>query len=137
MLGYALGTYLVAHAAEVRFIFATVNLIPPSTNSWLTPVKSAYGYFRREGSLESFLAILSVTTDRDISNLQRTVDPAALPATTNAAFVVADSLFLTNVIAPSLGKALQADASAFYYDAGAGVLRNNRRLWTRTIRFQD
>lgn len=135
LLAYALGSYLVEHAAEVRFVFATVNLIPPTTNSWLTPVKSAYGYFIREGSAQAVLAILSVTTNRNISNLQRTIDPAAFPTTTDASFVISDSLFLLNIIAPSLAHALRnANTSDFYYDIGASVLRNRVRLWTRTVR---
>jgi len=134
LLAYAFGAFLVANRDQVRFVFATVNLIPPTVNSWLAPKKSAYGYFRRESSDQHFLAILSVTTDRDISKLQRTVDPTALPTTTNASFVIADNLYLLNVIAPSLAHAFNTGADAFYYDGTNRVLRNNRRLWTRPVK---
>lgn len=134
LLAYALGAYLVAHADQVRFVFATVNLIPPTVNSWLTPKKSAYGYFRRESSDQTYLAVLSVTTDRDISKLQRTVDPSALPKDTNATFVVAEDLFLLNIIAPSLAKTFSTGVDAFYYDSNNQVLRNSRRVWTRPVK---
>lgn len=134
LLAYALGEYLVQHAGDVRFAFASVNLIPPTTNSWLTPKKNAYGYFLREGSDEAFLAIFSVVTNRDISNLQRTVDPAALPRDTNATYVISPELYLMNVIAPALSQAFNAGAGAFSYDTTEGVLRNNFRLWTKTVR---
>lgn len=134
LLAYALGADLVANVEQVRFVFAAVNLIPPATNSWLAPRKSAYCLAKREGGGQSFLAILSVTTDRDVSQLQRTVDSAALPNDTNASFVISDNLYLMNVIAPSLGKSMNTGADAFYYDAGARVLRNNRRLWTKRVK---
>lgn len=134
LLAYALGANLVANVAQVRFVFAAVNLIPPATNSWLAPRKSAYCLARREGSGQSFLAILSVTSDRDISQLQRTVDSGALPNGTNASFVISDNLYLMNVIAPSLAKSVNTGVDAFYYDSGARVLRNNRRLWTKPVK---
>ncbi len=134
LLSYALGSYLVAQAEQVRFIFATVNLVPPGTNSWLTPRQSAYCYVRREDSDRSFLAILSVTTDRPIHDLQRTVDAAALPQTGNAAFVISNELFLLSVVVPGLCNALSTTPDAFSYDSGSGLLRNTRRLWTKTVR---
>ncbi|ALE05666.1 hypothetical protein AL755_09535 [Arthrobacter sp. ERGS1:01] len=134
LLAYALGGFLVQNAGSVRFVFAAVNLIPPATNSWLTPRQNAYGYFQAEGSLQGFLVIYSVTNDRDISQLQRTVDPTVLPTTTNASFTISDELYLTNIIAPSLGNAFSTGTDAFRFDAGQGVLRNTRRLHTRTVR---
>lgn len=134
LVSFALGKYLVDHASEVRFAFATVNLIPPETNSWLTPKRTAYGYFRREGGSDTFLAILSVTTDRDISSLQRTVDAAALPTDTNASFVISDELYLSNLIAPSLAKATNSEPGAFSFDTKQRVLRNRWRLWTHSVR---
>lgn len=134
LLAYALGAQLVANAEQVRFVFAAVNLIPPSTNSWLTPRQSAYCLAKREDGARSYLAILSVTDDRDISGLQRTVDPTALPADTNANFVIADHLYLMNVIAPSLATSMNTGVDAFYYDSGSRVLRNNRRLWTKRVK---
>lgn len=134
LLAYSLGEYLVVNADKVRFVFATINLIPPTTNSWLTPKKSAYGYFRKEGSDRTFLAILSVTADKDIHNLQRTVDPNALPTATNASFIIADSLYLLNVIGVSLARIFNVDVNAFRYDSDGHVLRNTQRLWTKPVK---
>ncbi|MEN8130145.1 MAG: TULIP family P47-like protein [Pseudomonadota bacterium] len=134
LVSFSLGTFLVENADQVRFVFATVNLIAPKTNSWLTPVKNAYGYFHREGLDAGFLAIFSVTTDRDISSLQRTVDPAAIPVTTDASYVISGELFLNNVIAPGLAKSFSTDISAFYYDAAAGLLRNTRKLAAKAVK---
>jgi hypothetical protein len=93
--------------SDFSHIFTVVNLIPPATNSWLASVRSAYAYVRRESDVAGYLVILSVTADRDISGLQRTVDPQAFPATGNASFVITDDLFLRNVIAPGLASAFQ------------------------------
>ncbi|KSV75547.1 hypothetical protein N185_17045 [Sinorhizobium sp. GW3] len=134
LLAFALGTQLVARAADVRFVFATVNLVAPTTNSWLTPVRSRYGYFRREGNRSGYLAIFSVTTDRSTNGLQRTVDPAAIPTDTNATYVISDELFLKDVIAPGLARSFNTDVGAFAYDTGAQILRNTRRLRAKSVK---
>ncbi|KQS83089.1 MULTISPECIES: TULIP family P47-like protein [unclassified Rhizobium] len=134
LLSFALGQNLVANAAQVRFVFATVNLIAPQTNSWLTPVKNSYGYFHREDLQAGYLAIFSVTTDRAISGLEKTVDPAAIPTETNATYVISDELFLKNVVAPGLARSFSTDPSAFAYDGQAKILRNTRRLMAKSVK---
>lgn len=134
LLSFQLGSYLVANSDKVRFVFATVNLIPPQTNSWLTPVKSAYAYFHREGLDTGCLAIFSVTSDRDISTLQKTVDPEAFPASTDASYVISSRLFLLNVIAPGLAVSFSTDPSAFEFEATQDMLRNNRPLNAKSVK---
>ncbi|MCV0427015.1 MAG: TULIP family P47-like protein [Roseibium sp.] len=134
LLSFQLGSFLVANADKVRFVFATVNLVPPQTNSWLTPVKSAYAYFHREGLGEGCLAIFSVTSDKDISNLQKKVDPIAWPVSTEASYVVSAELFLLNVIAPGLATAFNTDTSAFAYDSTQDLLVNTRPLNAKSVK---
>ena len=134
ILSFSLGQYLVANADAVRFVFATVNLVAPATNSWLTPVKNAYGYFHREGLDAGFLAIFSVTTDRDISNLEKTVDPTAIPVDTNATFVISTELFLTKVIAPGLAKSFSTGVESFTFEPVSQTLRNNRNLSAKAVK---
>lgn len=134
LLSFALGQSLVENAAQVRFVFATVNLIAPKTNSWLTPVKNSYGYFHREDLRAGYLAIFSVTTARDISGLQKTVDPATIPTDTNATYVISDELFLTNVVAPGLARSFTTDPGAFAYDGQAKMLRNTRQLRAKSVK---
>lgn len=134
LLGFALGTELVANADKVRFVFATVNLVAPTTHPWLTPVHSRYGYFHRGNGGAGYLAIFSVTTDRSTSGLQRTVDPAAIPTQTNATYVISDELFLKHVITPGLAHSFNTDVSAFAFDAQAKLLRNTRRLQAKPVK---
>ncbi len=93
--------YLVEHAAQVSFVFANVNFAKPASNSWLAPIESDYAYVgKNDGS--SFLAILSVTSQRDISGLERTLDPNVVTGTNNAGILISSDLFLQNVILPSM-----------------------------------
>ncbi|BDI28916.1 hypothetical protein CCAX7_009670 [Capsulimonas corticalis] len=134
LLSYALGKYLVANADQARFTFATVNLVPPTINSWLAPKKSAYAYLQKESSDTGYLVIFSVTTDRDISNLERRVDEKAFPTATNASFLISDKLFLLNSVAPALAKAFNTNSEAFVFMEGERTLRNKHALWARTVR---
>ena len=108
---------LASDAAAVSYVFASVNLVPPSVNSWLTPVHSAYVYQEVIGG-GSYLAILSTTTARDVSQLQHTVDPELFSGGGNTAFAISEDLFLTQLVAPALPQVLggSTNPGCFGYD---------------------
>jgi hypothetical protein len=74
--------------------------VSPATNGWLTPVHSDYYYADAGDGSTGYLAILSVTSDRDISQLDRKIDPALIDDSSSMFFAVSPELFLKNVIQP-------------------------------------
>lgn len=134
LLAFALGKALVTNADKVRFVFAQANLVPPATNSWLTPKKSAYGYVKRQSDAMGYLAILSVTDGRDITNLQRNVDPAGFPNNANSAFLISDRLFLLNSVATALARAFNAPIEIFIFDEKSRTLKTTARVYSQQIK---
>lgn len=132
----ALATYLAAHADRISFIFATVNLVPPTTDSWLAPVHSAFVYADRSAAAGGALVILSVTTDRDISGLARMVDPALLSSGYQAAFAFSRELFLEHILMPALPEVFGhgADPASFGFDSGSKQIVNTRPLRMDSVR---
>lgn len=118
LLMVALAQYIVDNAIKITYAFATVNLVPPTSDSWLTPVKSNYVYANRIGN-QGVLGILSVVTDRDISNLPHRIDETLLTSQYHAAFGISDELFLKYVIMPSLPQVFKHNTSpsTFSYNA--------------------
>lgn len=119
----AVAQALAADAAAVSYVFASVNLVPPSANSWLTPVRSAYVYQEVVGG-GAYLAILSTLTARDTSQLQHSVDPELFAGGGNAAFAISQDVFLADVVAPVLPQAFGggSNAGCFGYDAGRHLI---------------
>ncbi|ABA04151.1 hypothetical protein Nwi_0887 [Nitrobacter winogradskyi Nb-255] len=108
--------FLVSVAPQITFVLATVNFARPATDSWLAPVKADYAFMNKnDGS--NYLGILAVTTDRDVSNLQRTIDDQIVSGSNNAGLFIAESLFMENVIVPVLERAYpDAGRSNFYWN---------------------
>ena len=128
LLQAALLDYIVANAQQISFVFATINLVPPQTNSWLTPVRSAYAYANRIGG-SGALAILSVTTNRDISQLPRQVDATALSLNYDATYVISSEMFLEHVMMPVLPSVFGNGTTPSSF-----ALRDNTIVNTQTIR---
>jgi len=125
LLGAAIAEYLVLNAKQIAFAFASINLVPPGTNTWLTPVASDYAYLEKIGAGSGYMAVLSVTTPRPIDNLPRTIDPNAILGDFTGSFVISEALFLKNVILPFLPTAYQAPSTVFYLDEAARAIRNH------------
>lgn len=126
LLLVALAGFVAANGDRISFIFATINLVPPSTNSWLTPVRSGFAYADRSGGAGGALVILSVTTDREIGQLPRQVDPALLSTAFQAGYAFSGALFLQNVLMPALPATFGNGATSrnFSFDSGAGQVVN-------------
>lgn len=101
LLMVALSNNILENAQYLTYVFATINLVPPATNNWLTPVRSAYAYMSRVNA-PGALAILSVTTDRNISGLPLQVDGQLQSPGYDASFGISRGLFLQHVMMPGL-----------------------------------
>ena len=124
-LANAIANVLVQHAADVAFVFASISPERAASVNWMRPVSSAYCYLAPQGAT-AVLAILSVTSNRDISALPRLVDPGILQGVGNAGLAVSSALFLQNVMAPALLSSLRASGSLVLNSAG--VLQNSGTL---------
>jgi hypothetical protein len=132
----SLATYVARNADRISFVFATVNLVPPQSDSWLTPVRSAFSYADRSDGSGGALVILSVTDDRPVDDLPRSVDPALLTRDHQAAFGISQALLLENVIMPSLPPAFGngATPASFAYDQQARTIVNLQPLSMNAVR---
>lgn len=135
LLMVALATYIANNAGQISFVFATINLVPPSTNSWLTPVRSAYVYANRQGG-SGALGILSVTTDREIGSLPRQVDSNLLSTAYDASFAISKDLFLANVVMPTLPQVFRhgTTSNTFVYNAQQKAILNTATIPTDSVK---
>ncbi|MGY2049229.1 TULIP family P47-like protein [Methylobacterium sp. JK268] len=134
LLGAAIAEAVVRQAGQIAFAFASINLVPPGTNSWLTPVASDYAYMEKIGAPHGYLAVLSVTTARPIDRLERTIDQAAIGGGHSGSYLISDLLFLRNVVLPFLPTAYQASPADFRLDEAARTIRNVRSFETIAVK---
>ncbi|WP_213803464.1 TULIP family P47-like protein [Granulicella sp. dw_53] len=134
LLGASIAEYVVRNAQKIAFAFASINLVPPGTNSWLTPVESDYTYMEKIGSSDGYMAILSVTTRRPIENLSRTIDQNAINSSYTGSFLISNTMFLRNVILPALPTAYGTQPSVFTLDEDKGLIRNTRTFETKSVK---
>jgi len=109
---------LVAQASAISQVFATIDLVPPGADSWLAPVQADYCYAQPEDPASGYLVILTLTSDRDSSQLQRRFDPQILAGGGNAGIGISADLFLQHVIEPAL-------PSVYGHGTGAGSFAFN------------
>ncbi|MHA6758310.1 TULIP family P47-like protein [Streptacidiphilus sp. PAMC 29251] len=126
---------LAANAHAVSFVFASLNPMAPGAGSWLAPVHSAFLYQETVGGA-GHLAILSTTTDRDVSGLQHTVDPELLAGGGELAFAMSTDLFLTHLVAPGLPQVFGGGANpgCFGYDPAKHVITAAHGFGTSSVK---
>lgn len=127
LLMIALSQFILANAAQLTYVFATINLVPPSVNSWLTPVQSAYMYMSRENA-PGALAVLSVSTEKNISDLPLQVDAQLLSPAYDASFGISRELFLKNVIQPALPDVFKTASASFVYNPSRENIQNTKTI---------
>jgi hypothetical protein len=127
LLMITLSGSILKNVAQLTYVFATINLVPPSENNWLTPVHCAYAYMSRDNA-PGALAILSVTTDRNITGLPLQVDGRLLSPGYDASFGISKELFLKNVIQPALPAVFGNGTKPenFVYNPALGCIRNTQ-----------
>ncbi|MBK8035807.1 MAG: TULIP family P47-like protein [Verrucomicrobiaceae bacterium] len=116
-IGLAVAQCLVSRAANISFIFATLNPLAADAVPWLKPASSDYCYGVLSGQDKPVLAILSVNDARDTSALERKVDPSILAAGCDAGLAISAAMFLQNVLAPALGRSFGVAATTFAVSA--------------------
>jgi hypothetical protein len=124
----------VARAEQVKVVLATVNPVPPVTDSWLAPTASTYAFVQRETGGEGSLAILSVTNGRSPAGLAQQFDPSTLRGDATQSYVVSQDMILEHVLLPSLPTAYETDASAFRFDATDHAVRQARTFGTFSVK---
>jgi len=101
LLLHAMSMCLIANLDEISYVFAKLNLVDPSSNSWLVPKGYTYHYISLNSS-QQYLCILGSLVSTDVSMLPAQVDPSVLPADKDASLAISPEAFLQYVIKPSL-----------------------------------
>ncbi|MEL6533783.1 MAG: TULIP family P47-like protein [Bacteroidota bacterium] len=118
-LGMAVARLLTQNKDKITFVFAEVGAGGSSLPVWLRPVKTKYSYHQPLGEAESFLAILSVTSDKDIAGLSSNIESAILPKKYPLSFAISGALFLKHIYLPVLPGAFKhATLDDFSYADG-------------------
>jgi hypothetical protein len=114
---------LVANGSSVSFVFATIGVVRTAVDSWLKPAVSAYSYNQPVAGATGYLAILSSTTSRDVSGLDRQIDPGLLPGDYPVTFAISKDLVLEHVVQPALPQSFP-NTSASTFTFANGVITN-------------
>jgi hypothetical protein len=101
-LGKGIAQDLIDNKDKITFIFAQTGVLESGLPSWLVPVKSIYSYQTPSGKSEAYLSILSVTSNKDITNLNANIDPGLIPNGSSLSFSISGDLFLEHIILPAL-----------------------------------
>lgn len=120
-VGGGIAHALLDNKAKITFIFAQTGVVDLSTATWLEPKQSTYSFHQPGGSNDQYLAILSVTDDRDISGLNANIDSGIASSQYPLSFVVSGDLFLKNVIMPSLPAAFTGATAADFTFANSQI----------------
>jgi hypothetical protein len=134
LLGMAIADDLVRKSDRVHYIFSTISLVPPGTDSWLAPTVSDYSYGARESGGRPFLGVLNMTEGRPATGHPRQIDPTALREDMSASFVISRDLFLRRVLLPALPTAYRTGADSFVFDADRHMIRNTREFEAFSVR---
>ena len=110
----AVAAVLVHKASEVSFVFAEIGLVDLSIPSWLTPVRSRYGYQQPTGGKSGYLAVFSVTSDRNVSSLSTQIGSDLVSLSYPWSFIISGPLFMEHVILPMLPIAFPGTDTSYF-----------------------
>ncbi len=99
-----LSKMFIENKHQYSYIFAEMNISPGQ--KWMKPEKYRYTYVDMANNNNGFLAIFSVVTNRDISNLQDGVDTKILNNSNDTFLLLSERMFLENIILPELPSTL-------------------------------
>ncbi len=135
LLPVLVAQYLVDHASTISFVFASLNLAKPANNSWLTPIKFGYSYYQ-EQSGTGYIVIYGVVTDRDVSKLNRQVDPLLIKGSAIAFYAISDAMLLKHVILPLLPNSYtyRDTHGAFTFDPASNSIKNTKGIYVQSIK---
>jgi hypothetical protein len=116
--------FLLSNPSQIELIFAKINFAKSGSPNWAIPKRCAYSYLD-----SGYLTILSVCTDRDISQLPLDVDVAGIPIGLSSFYVMSSELMLENLILPGLIDIYQNCTPQNFFIIERQLLnRNNLRL---------
>jgi hypothetical protein len=119
---------LIANKEKLEYIFANISLIPPGDASWMAPKAFDYVYIEPVDHQSGYMGILSVITDRDISNLQRNVDTSFLASNYDLFYILSKEKFMQNVLMPQLPVSFGHGATAANFQCLGDTITNNGNL---------
>ena len=112
----AVAAVLAHNGSEISYVFAEIGLVDLTIPSWLTPVRSRYSYQQPTGGKSGYLAVFSVTTDRNVSGLSTQIGSDLVSLNYPWSFLISGPLFLEHVVLPMLPTAFSGtDASYFAF----------------------
>jgi hypothetical protein len=127
-VGSGIANTLLDNKDKITFIFAQTGVVSTATATWLEPKQSTYSFHQPVGG-DQYLAILSVTSGRDISGLSSNIDSGIASSQYPLSVAISGDLFLANVILPALPGAFSGSAlSDFTYANGAITLASQFNL---------
>ncbi|WP_313133527.1 TULIP family P47-like protein [Anaerocolumna sp.] len=103
--------YLLSNPKQFELIFAEINFAKSGSPGWAIPKKCAYSYLD-----SGYLSILSVCSDKDISQLPLDIDITGVSLGISSFYVMSSELMLQNLILPGLIDLYQnCSKDCFYY----------------------
>jgi len=131
------------HLKEINYIFATVNIDNELSKeyAWIAPTITSYCVFSPLGSSEPFLAILTLTGDKDTAKaryqrLSQEVSPGLIPNGCTAGFAISSPLFIQHFIVPSVNSTMDdSKNAAFAYDPNNEAMNNGKQFNLNSITY--
>lgn len=93
----AICRYLLSNPQQFVLIFAEINFAKSGSPEWARPKRCAYSYLD-----SGYLAVLSVCTNREISDLPLDVDVSGIPIGSSSFYAMSSELMLKHLILPGL-----------------------------------
>ena len=128
-----LPAWLLAHVIDFDHVFTTVDLArqlhDQPGHQWLVPTFTRYAVGVDATTNQPTFAVLSMTLNRDASGRVQVVDPQAIPAGADAAFLMSPADVLMQMIRPGIVSVFDGAGVDDFVLRGAGTeLSNNKEL---------
>lgn len=120
--------YLLSNPKQFELIFAEINFAKSGSPIWAIPQKCAYTYLD-----SGYLAVLSVCSDKDISQLPLDIDITGISLGTRSFYVISKDLMLKNLILPGITDFYDCPPHNFFFKESE--LLNKEVLGMPTIRY--
>jgi len=122
----ALTECLVANADKITYVLAALGTSNPASANWLSPVHSDWTYVETLNR-GAYLAVLSVVSDRDTTELSRAIDPAVFEHPGDAFFAISKHLLMRDALMPYVSRAFGAP-NGFRYDASHCAIASTKQI---------
>ncbi|ABS39418.1 neurotoxin-associated TULIP family protein P47 [Clostridium botulinum] len=100
----------IQNEKQISYIFASLNVT--SDIEWMNPKQFKFVYYSPTDNSDGYLFILSVVTNRDISELSVNVDGNILGNNSEVGLLISEKLFLKNLVLPKLSSNMGSDITS-------------------------